>query len=294
MRVRTFLLLAIAALLVGVPSALGGSAANSTNFPDSVGEDAAAPDITSIDVSNDDGGLITFKLNISNKPALTQDMFFLIFIDADNNASTGDAESFGAEYVIELDPGVVGMYQWNGTTYVNAQSQTSLVYAYDATGATIRIRASELSNTKAFKFGAIAFSGFAVDASGNPDLSQLHRDFAPDAGHGLFSYQVLTKVVLSVTAFTTAPKPAKAGRLYSVSMAVTQNTTNGPITSGTVLCVGTIAGKRVAAVTHAVVNGIATCAFRTPATAKGKFIRGTIAVVVQGTQISRPFAAKLT
>jgi len=76
MRSRLAILLALTALVVGVPVALGGSshtAANSQTFPDSIGEDASAPDITSIVVSNDDAGLITFQINVSNRPALTPD-----------------------------------------------------------------------------------------------------------------------------------------------------------------------------------------------------------------------------
>ena len=95
MRVRTLLLLGLATLLVAVPAALAGSshrAANSTSYPDSTGEDANAPDITSVNVSNDDAGLITFQVLISNRPAFTDDMFLLIFMDTDQNASTGDPD----------------------------------------------------------------------------------------------------------------------------------------------------------------------------------------------------------
>src|SRR6185503_9928108 len=108
MRSRLAILLALSALLVGVPAALGGSShatANSQTFNDSVGEDPNAPDITSIAVSNDDAGLITFQVNISNRPALTPDMFVLVFLDTDQNASTGDPDSLGADYAIDLEPG---------------------------------------------------------------------------------------------------------------------------------------------------------------------------------------------
>ena len=137
-------------------------------------------------------------------------------------------------------------------------------------------------------------SGVAVDATGDLDFTNVHRDLAPDPGHGFFAYQVLTKLVLSVTAFTTSPKPAKAGRAFSVSMAVTENDTNGPIASGTVLCAASLAGKRIVASSHVVANGIATCVCKIPRTAKGKTIRGTIAVLVQGAQVSRTFAARIT
>ena len=90
MRSKILLIAALGALLVALPSvALGGAArttANSATFADSSGEDANAPDITSVAVSNDDAGMITFKINISNRPALTPDMTVLLFLDTDQNA----------------------------------------------------------------------------------------------------------------------------------------------------------------------------------------------------------------
>ena len=46
-----------------------------------------------MNVSNDDAGLITFQVNISNRPAFTDDMFLLIFMDTDQNTATGDPDS---------------------------------------------------------------------------------------------------------------------------------------------------------------------------------------------------------
>jgi len=297
MRSRLTILIALAMLLVGVPAALGGSShvvANSQTFTDSVGEDAAAPDITSIGVSNDDAGNITLQVNISNRPALTPDMLLLLFLDTDNNSATGDPDSLGADYAIQLQAGAIGLFQWNGSDYVNAPSQTSLTYAYATTGATIHVSAADLGRTKLLRFVAIAISGIVVDAAGNPDFTNVHGDTAPDSGHGLYSYQVLTKLVLTVTAFTTSPKPPKAGRTFSVSLAATENDTKGPVRAGTVICPATIAGKRVVAVTHVVANGIATCVWRIPKTAKGRIMRGSITLTLQGAHVTRPFAARFS
>jgi hypothetical protein len=297
MKTRIALLLALAGLLAALPTAAFGGAAhrfaNSQTFPDSTGEDAAAPDITSVQVSNDNAGLITFKINLSNRPTFTQDMFFLIFMNTDGNTSTGDPNSLGADYVIELDPGQVSMGQWNGSGYVNAPSQTSLIFGYDSTGATIKVSASEIGHPKTLQFAVIAASGFALDASGNADFTNVHTDNAPDPGHGFFSYQVLTQLALTPTAFTVAPKPAHAGRPVSVALAVNENDTNGPVTKGVVTCTAVIGTTRVVAYVHALTNGIATCTWRTPKTAKGKTIHGTIKVTVQGVSISRPFSARL-
>ena len=296
MRSRLGVLLVLAALVVGVPAALGGSThavANSQTFTDSVGEDANAPDITSVAVSNDDAGAITFTINISNRPALTPDMFLLVFLDTDRNASTGDPDGLGAEYVIQLVPGAVDLFQWNGTDYVPAAAQASLTFVYGSAGATIHVSAAELNKTKGFNFGTIAVSGVTFDAAGNPNFDNIHRDLAPDPGHGFWAYQVLTKLVLTVTAFTTSPKPAKAGRTFSVSLAATQNDTGGPVEAGTVACTASLAGKRVVAVRHVVTNGVATCMWRIPKTAKGRLIRGTITLTVQGTRVTRPFSARI-
>jgi hypothetical protein len=296
-RARLLIWMALGALLVALPTAaLGGSArsaSNTTTFPDSTGEDANAPDITSVVVSNDDAGNITFQINISNRPALTPDMFVLVFLDTDQNSSTGDTQALGAEYVIELDPGVVGLFQWNGTDYLPAASQTSLTFSYLPTGATIRVSAADLGKTKAFKFGTIAASGIVTDAAGKPDFTNIHEDLAPDGGHGFFTYQVLTKLILSVTAFNTSPKPAKAGRPFSASLAANQNDTGLPVASGTTTCVATIAFKRIPAVTHTLTNGVANCIWRIPATAKGKTLRGTITLTVEGVKVTRTFSSRI-
>jgi hypothetical protein len=297
MKSRTVILLLLGALVVGVPAALGGStraAANSTTFTDSVGEDANAPDITTVGVSNDDAGNITFTINISNRPALTQDMYLLVFLDTDRNAATGFADALGSDYAIQLVPGAVDLFQWNGSDFVHAAAQSSLTYVYGTAGATVHISAADLNKTKGFNFGVAAVSGVTFDAAGNPNFDTTHQDNAPDLGHGFWSYQVLTKIVLTVTAFSTSPKPAKAGRKFSVSMAATENDTAGPVQAGTVACVASLAGKRVAAVSHVVANGVATCVWRIPKTAKGRLMRGTITLTVQGTKVTRPFSARFT
>lgn len=287
------LLFLVGIALAAVPSIASGdssrASSNTTTFPDSIGEDVNAPDITNVVVSNDDAGMITFQVNIPNRPALTPDMFMLIFIDSDNNSTTGDA---GVEYVIDLEPGQVGLFQWNGATYVQAASQTSLTYSW-ASGATIHISAADLGKTKAFAFVAVAFSGFALDANGNEDDTNLKRDSAPDPGHGLFTYNVLTKLVLKVTALTVAPRPAKAGRPLTVSMAATENDTNGPVTTGTVTCAASVAGAKLVPTTHVVRNGVAVCTWKVPATAKGRIVRGLITLKVKGVSTTRGFSDRV-
>jgi hypothetical protein len=294
---RTLALGLVVIALVALPAIASGGAArvttNSQSYQDSTGEDPAAPDITSIDVSNDDTGLITFQVNIANRPALTPDMLLLIFLDTDKNVATGDPQSFGADYAIQLDSTGVNLFQWNGTDFVGASAQSSLVYSYATTGPTIRVNALDLNKTKGFNFAAIVASGIAIDASGNADFTNAHTDLAPDRGHGTFAYDVLVKVTLTVGTFTTSPTPAKAGKTFSAGLALTESDTNAGVASGTITCSARIAGKVVPVKARRLVDGVAVCVWSIPKTARGKTIRGSIAFATQGAQASRAFAATI-
>ena len=106
---------------------------------------------------------------------------------------------------------------------------------------------------------------------------------------------MLTKLVLTVTAFTVAPKPAKAGRAFSASMAANQNDTAGPVQAGHGHLLGhRSVGRRLVPVTHAVRNGVAVCIWRIPATAKGLIVRGLVTLTVRGASTTRGFSARVT
>ncbi len=293
---RTAVAAALLALAVTPAIALGSSArvtANSTTYPDSIGENPQAPDITSTTISNDDNANITFKVAISNRPALTEDMVLLIFLDTDQNTATGDPQSFGADYAIQLVTGSVDLFHWSGSDYTSTPAP-SLTYQYDATGATININAADLGKTKGFNFVVLAISGFTTDANGNPDSTNAQSDASPDPGHGTFTYQVLVKVSLSLVAFTTSPKPPKAGKPFSVGLAANESDTGSAVQAGTVTCVAKIAGKRAVLRSNRIVNGIAVCVWTLPKTSKGKRIQGSITLVTQGATISRNFSQKIS
>ena len=283
---------AVVVAIVLASLAVGAFAANSQSYPDSLGENPPAPDITSVDVSNDDTGLITWKINISNRPALTQDMLIELYFNTDGSTSTGDPNAFGTDYLIQLTSGQVNLFKWNGSPdYTSAPSQSTLTFAYDATGATIKVNASDLGATKAVSFIVDALSGITIASNGSADFTNAHGDVAPDPGHGTFAYQVLAVLKLSVVSFVTTPKVLHAGGKLSASLAANENDTGGPVTGGTVACVATVAGKRLTATAHAVANGVATCTWKVPAKSKGKTLRGTVTLTVRGATAARSFSA---
>ncbi|HEV2590947.1 MAG TPA: hypothetical protein VGU02_03540 [Gaiellaceae bacterium] len=287
MKARLAIAIGLGAALLAVPAALGSG---SQSFADSVGEDAQAPDITSVNVSNDDSANLTFKVNISNRPAFTSDMLMFIFLNTDQNLATGDPQLSGADYVIQLEPGNVSLFQWSGRDYGPAQSQASLTYGYDATGATIHINANELGNTKNPGFVVLIESGVVADAQGNLDDTNAHFDVAPDPGHGMYSYKLLVKVSLKQTAFTTTP--AKAGARFSASLAATESDTGAAVTTGAVTCKGVVGTTRVAA-THSLRNGVATCSWKLPKAASKKLFHGTITLTSQGATLKKSFSARV-
>lgn len=181
------------------------TSANTVTYQDSTGENAAAPDITSITVSNTDARQLTFQVNIPNRPTLTQDMVLLLFVDADSNASTGDPSELGADYVLEVFRNQVGLFRWDGTNFTRSAgnpSATTLAFSYSG-GLTLTINAAELGNTTAFGFSVIAVSGVTVDSAGNPVFTSAVADIAPAADVGLYAY----RVIVATTPPPPRPKP---------------------------------------------------------------------------------------
>jgi hypothetical protein len=295
---------AVTILAVGPGPASGRdvrAGANSVTFPDSTGEDAAGPDITTVTVSNTDGGTIRFQINVPNRPTLAADMLVDILVDADNNAATG-AAPIGIDYAIQLDgltgPAEVNLFKWDGTNFTRRPGDppaTTLVFSY-ANGATIEIGARELGNTKRFKFGASVVSGIVVNPdTGDVDFANAHDDAAPDAGHGLWDYEVKTAPLrLVARSFAATPARPKAGKPYTVRLVAARSDTGAVLAGGEVRCVAKVAGKTVAPRTRGIVNRAAQCSWLIPKTATGKTISGSVTIVFEGLTVSRRFTAKIS
>ena len=273
------------------------AAANSVTFPDSTGEDPAGPDISTVVVSNDDRGNVTFKLNIPNRATLTGDMFVLLPIDTDANPGSGSPDFGGADYVIELDgplsgPAAIALFRWDGTDFTSAGvTAATLIFSY-ASGATIKVNASELGATRRFSFSTIVASGVVLLPTGEPDFTNIHFDAAPQQGS--FTYDVkITPPALVVRSSGSQPVRPKAGGTYTAFAVVARND-GQPMQAGTTTCRGTIAGKSLRPTRSGrLAGGRATCVYRIPKTAKGKTIRVTITVTSGGLKAVRTVSARI-
>jgi hypothetical protein len=291
----TAALVALAALPAGAgTSAPLTAAANSVTFDDSTGERPDAPDIATVVVSNNNAGLITFKINVPNRPTLTEDMGVDLFVDSDNNPSTGDPDLLGAEYAIQLLQGRVDMFRWDGTNFSRTPTdppQSTLIFSY-AGGVTIKISAAELGNTSRFSFGADAVSGIVITQNGDLDFTNAKFDIAPDAGHGFYRYEVKTVPLKLVARRFTAGKP-RAGAVYTVKLRAARNDTGAVLGSGKVTCKASIGGRPVKARTQRFVNKEAVCSWLIPATARGQTLRGSVGVAFEGKKLVKAFSKSI-
>lgn len=299
--------LAIAVAVVTLPTvasgALSGStasvaaAANSQTYQDSSGENPAAPDITTIVVSNDDAGMLSFRINVPNRPTLGQDMLIDLFVDTDNNPATGSQDIPGIDYVIEIARGEPNLFKWDGTSFTRRfgdPSAVTLALSYQG-GATIRISAAELGNTKRFNFLTTVESGVVVDPeTGDLDFTNAVGDAAPGGGAGFFNYRVIVvKPTLVVRKATTTPTSPVAGKPFTMRLVAARSDTDAVIQNGRVACIGRAGNARLKAQIQRVVAGAATCTWQIPATAKGKTFRGSVSVVFEGLRASQSFSGKV-
>ena len=302
-RTRTLLILfALTALvsLFALTSTGGASstraAANSVTFTDSSGEDAQGPDITTVVLSNNDKGALTWVINVPNRPTLTSDMGFIIAINSDTNSATGEPQLAGADYILQLigplgGPAGAALFRWDGTDFTaQGVSQSSLIFSY-ARGVTIKLNASELGNTKRFQFIVLALTGLALGTDGQLDDRNSRFDVAPDPGHGVYTFDVkITKPRLLVKSFGMRPLIPRAGAPLSVFVTFARSD-RARATAPSVTCRATLGGRALSARGSTVSGGRATCLWALPSNAKGKTIRGTVTVLASGLKVSRPFSA---
>lgn len=294
--------LAIALAVVAVPFLASGAlatptapkapAANSTTYQDSTGEDPAAPDISTIVVSNDDAATITFKITIANRSQYTPDVAVVMFLDSDANQSTGDPQSLGADYIIQLIQGEVLLFKWDGSDYTLSATQASLNSSW-ASGPTIKINASDLGNTRKLNFDVTAVSGIVIDqTTGAIDCSACKRDFAPTLG--FYTYQLqLTKPTLVVRSLKPTPAKPAAGKPFTLRLVAARSDSGAVVQNGRVTCVGRVGSARLKAAVQRVQGGAATCTWSIPANAKGKTFRGSVAVVFEGLRASQGYTGKV-
>jgi hypothetical protein len=258
-----------------------GPAASS--FPDAGDDQDAAPDMTTVRVSDDKDGWITFVISTPNYATLPSDSVLALALDVDGRPATGDA---GAELLIRSLAGEVIFERWSQAerAWLDDRPPHRVRIRNSASTVTVDVHRSELGN--AARFG---FSLASLDVNTQAE-SVLAADLAPDDG-GFYRYALVNKAALRLLAGRVSATPARprAGMPLTVSLPVRRSDTNRPIASGNVSCRVVLAGTPLRA-RGSVAGGAARCSVALPSSAAGSRLRGTISVRLGAQSASASFA----
>ena len=275
------------------PGAAPRQAETAVTYRDAVGEDASAPDISSVVVAVGTARELSFRVNIPNRPRLTDDMRLRIWLDADDDLSTGLAvrqDLLGLDYFILVDRWELGL----GVARLFACTESVCsggpqVRASYAAGGSFTVTAAELriKRRQRLRFRVEASSGWAFDPVKGYDFTNVHYDAAPDLGYWTFDMRPLV-----VKSFNATPRTPHAGARFVLTMSAIRTAT-GKAAAGKVACVFRIAGARLRPSKSAFVGRRALCVFDIPLTAKTKNFRSSIAIRVGADRIQRSIAGTI-
>jgi hypothetical protein len=268
-----------ASLAGAAPAAQGTTIAT---FSDTVGEQAGAPDISTVTVSLD-GAVLTVEAQVAGMPFMSEGALMFL-LNTDNNRATG--EYMGADYVIITDMGTLegAALRWNGSDYVAAEKVADPSRTLIGSGtAGFMFNLANLGSPTHIEFSMTVIKG--ATESGLIDI-------APDSG--LWAFDAVVPTPAPTPTPTPAPAPAVAkpvfgsiktapaqpvaGKKFAFTLAVNRSDTGAPLTQGTMVCDPSVAGK---VITHAesFTNGKAKLAFVVPKTAKGKLLKVKVKIV---------------
>ena len=122
------------------------AASGSASFADTAGDAGVAPDVTAVTVSNDDQGLITFRLAVPNRSALSPDDAIAIPLATDDPDFVQGSRSDGANFVLGLDAKSAFLLEWNGVGMADVDPQPeSLTGSFSGGVATITVKQEDLA-----------------------------------------------------------------------------------------------------------------------------------------------------
>lgn len=277
----------VAATTVGDAAATPRAAADQS-YADPGGDAGAGTDIIAVTVRNDPAsGAIAIQ--VASASPIVANHAVAIFIDADRNQSTG---SDGDDYWMFGGPMTgVAFFAWNGSSFVRASPPSFSVGAVGANASEFRFNRADIGNVAGFNFAAVSIS---IDSS-----SVKFWDVAPDRGY--YSYElaappppppppapapppVVVKPVIGTPVI--APTVPVAGKRLTVTFAVTRSDDGQPLTSGTMVCDPSVAGK-VIAHAESFKSGTARLSFLVPKTAKGKLLKVKLTIKTETQSATR-------
>jgi hypothetical protein len=278
-------LVAATAVLAGLVWAAAGLA--DASFSDPAGDQRAAsgggtevanaaPDITRVDVSNGQDGVVMFRVTIANYRDLPSNAFLAIFFDLDRNDETGD---LGDEAQVGFTTGGLVFERWDGQRMVRASTEAILADFSDGVFS-VAIHRGVLDGVTSFDF--------LVGSSARVN-ELLGTDIAPVLGEHWTYNLVLGTLGLRASSLSAVPARPVAGKTFTVRTTVTRTDTRTIVSSGSVTCTARVGGSTIRA-RGGFSGGNARCVLTVPRGAAGKLLRGTLAVRVDGASVRRSYS----
>jgi hypothetical protein len=255
--------------------ALAGVASGRTlaTYDDFIEDAGAAPDFCASNFVTNDNEAMLMGMHIHNRSSFAANDLYAIFLDTDENVSTGG--TFGSEFRLVFDGASRTLGRWNGSGFDSSTPQTSVKIDWlEGLGPVVSISRAELGNPEGLNF---------VLASIRDD----DIDLAPDSG--TWSYEV-TPLELAVQSLKVGP--ARAGKSLVARMVVTRSDLESPLVEGAVACAAKVGGKTLRG-KGAFADEAVVCMWRLPANARGKKLTGSVAAKLQGVQAKQAFTVKV-
>ncbi|TML14818.1 MAG: hypothetical protein E6G33_09750 [Actinobacteria bacterium] len=275
------------------------ASAGSSSFSDPTGDAGVAPDISSVTVSNDDQGLITFRITVPNRSSLGPDDAVAVPLGTDDPDLANGWRSDGVNFVLVLDATGVSLLVWDGEDMVTLDPPPgSVTGSFNDGVGTVTVLQEDLA--PGFPDMSVPielrFYALGIAFKGNDVLAQ---DDAPD-GDGIWNYRLAEarRVVLTSFNVTQTVKPG-------ATLIVTD--TGAAVASGKISCRARLGSKALKgkarfftviltspATGRAVRSPNATCSFKVPKQkSKGKTIRGSMSLRESGVTLSRSFTTRV-
>jgi hypothetical protein len=139
-------------------------AANLQTFADPTGDNQpGAPDITTVQVSNDDNGRFELRVTLANRPDLLDHDLVNVYLDRDANTTTGCGPGVGVDYSLgalghaEPEPDFFVLLRCAGSQMDARTPQASFTGSYDPTTQTtiFNVGCAEIGRPRSFRLVAV-------------------------------------------------------------------------------------------------------------------------------------------
>jgi hypothetical protein len=255
---------------------------------DPAGDAGTAPDIVGVAVTNDDRGQYHFTITFGSPYGSASSSE--IFLDTDRNASTGDPQGSGADFLLIDDR--VGQTSeldaWGASGWEKASSNSlGVQVASDQKSIAFTIGTADLNGASSFNYFVETYDGDGGDG---------HFDDAP-SGSGVFTY--VSQTVFGLSSEGAQATAAKAGGSWTLVMLAVRSDNDKTVGSeGTVTCSGHAGSTRLKVRLKGFVSvdggdSAAVCRFSIPKNLKGKTLAGSLTVSEGGQSVSHAFQTKV-